>query len=752
MRAVLITTLLGLGLVSGCMPPPESGSGLDEVTRLSRLVSRRSPVVFIQSLTVHAYRDHLEAVREWRVPGSIPDSFGKYLPKLVAARAAEIQILDPIVVLLRAEKWPDHGARYLTKLNPEQRRWLKTGLEGGMEGLITRWVKEADTLDDKSREFLKRIIFLEASKTIPPDPFRFFRAALLVVAAIFPVAIWRARRRSKLAKLKLDQQTPLPAVSGVPPNILPAGLQTEPAIETTSAQLEPLRAMLTARYDDLEILGAGAMGLVIRARDRILKRNVAIKAPLRFELADPEIRARFLQEARTLAAVSHPAIVRIHEINPEPPMYYTMELIDGQTLDALRENRPPLAVEEALELLTPIASALAACHEAGILHRDIKPANIVIDTAGRSHLMDFGIALREADPRLTSTGVAVGTPAYMAPEVLDGDPHTTASDIYGWGLLFYELIRGDTFASKRRASERLTEDLPPLEQSIPGLSLKLEQLIMDCVAREKKRRPVDGGALVRRLDELSASLTHPQAELDACVRQLQTIVAGDLHLVKNRSARTGELDSSDRERLCAIREQLLNIPRPVAIEPAVAARLEALGHMLEPDQIGAVGRVYNEATAVLDDLALPIRRLLTDVTSSYGPRVRLLVDLPPPPVYLVERQQAGNDLRVIIANWIENGLEAGAEQVDVVLGCSGTNAEVARVTVRNDGPPFPPEQRESAFREPIPQKGPGRGTGLLTTGRLALARGWAVQLEEAERPTFILEIPHNGTPRHAPSG
>ena len=183
---------------------------------------------------------------------------------------------------------------------------------------------------------------------------------------------------------------------------------------------------LSAHYElDVEI-GRGGMGVVYRARDRRLKRTVAIKV-LPPELAfRREIKTRFLREAETAAQLSHPNIVPIYTVDEsEGLVFFEMAYISGDNLAKRLHDRGVLPVDEVRRILRDVADALAYAHERGVVHRDIKPDNILLDAStGRPMVTDFGIARAmdsSGDSRLTATGMAIGTPAYMSPEQAAGE-------------------------------------------------------------------------------------------------------------------------------------------------------------------------------------------------------------------------------------------------------------------------------------------------------------------------------------------
>ncbi len=193
-----------------------------------------------------------------------------------------------------------------------------------------------------------------------------------------------------------------------------------------------LPACLSARYRARSLLGSGGMGRVVLAEDLELGRKVAIKIA-HPGMAESE-RARMVREARAMAGVSHPALVRIFDQgeSPEGP-WLVMDYLEGVTLDRLPSDRDPL------EPMLQVASALQCLHDAGLLHRDLKPPNILWTPAGQAVLLDLGLVQVPDRTRLTREGMLVGTMPFMAPEVLLGEPFSRASDWYAWGVTWYWL-------------------------------------------------------------------------------------------------------------------------------------------------------------------------------------------------------------------------------------------------------------------------------------------------------------------------
>jgi len=258
------------------------------------------------------------------------------------------------------------------------------------------------------------------------------------------------------------------------------------------------------KYELLEFLG-GRTAEVYRARDIHLGRIVAFKILSDTGLADPEAKARFLAEARLTGSLTHENIVPYYdygEVDGRP--YLVMQYLAGESLrDAIREGRTG-DLREKLRIARQIANALGYVHAKGIVHRDVKPDNIRIGASGAVKLMDFGIA--KADGlSLTGAGFTVGTPYYMAPEQIRGQKPAPPVDVYGFGVLLFELItemRPFVGATVDEIFDRILHqplDLAPLESAPPAL----RDLIRLATDKYPAKRPLDFEVVARIIDEIS---------------------------------------------------------------------------------------------------------------------------------------------------------------------------------------------------------------------------------------------------------
>ncbi len=261
------------------------------------------------------------------------------------------------------------------------------------------------------------------------------------------------------------------------------------------------------KYELLDFLGGG-MSHVYRAHDSVIDRPVVVKILTGDGSSDPEAKARFLQEARLAGNIQHPNIVSVFDYGEYMGCpYIVMEYLKGEDLrGAIRGNRAG-SILERLRIARDIASALEFVHARGIVHRDIKPENIHIDAAGKVKLMDFGIA-KTADLSLTRTGMAMGTPYYMAPEQVRGQPVTVLVDIYAWGLLLYELLTGMRSVNAESMEAVFYQILNvPVDQAAmenAGSPPAVRDLVARCTSKDPAARPQTFGAIIEELGGLLA--------------------------------------------------------------------------------------------------------------------------------------------------------------------------------------------------------------------------------------------------------
>ncbi|WP_344247605.1 protein kinase domain-containing protein, partial [Actinocorallia libanotica] len=277
--------------------------------------------------------------------------------------------------------------------------------------------------------------------------------------------------------------------------------------------------VLSGRYELLEPLGRGGMGVVYRARDRELERVVAVKVLPAEMLRGEDFRARFRREARAAAGLSHPNIAVVYDIGEdvgglEPVPYLVMELVEGGTLSDLLRGEP-LTPHEAGQIVSAVLEALEHSHGRQVVHRDIKPANIMVQRVGgrvRVKVMDFGIArlLSQTATRLTATGVVIGTPSYMSPEQADGRPADARSDLYSTGCVLYEMLTGRPPFTGDSATVVLFQHLQktpePPSRLNPALAPWWDEVLATALAKDPQDRYPDAAAMRQAIE---ASTTAP---------------------------------------------------------------------------------------------------------------------------------------------------------------------------------------------------------------------------------------------------
>ncbi|MGQ0701986.1 MAG: protein kinase domain-containing protein [Gemmatimonadales bacterium] len=270
----------------------------------------------------------------------------------------------------------------------------------------------------------------------------------------------------------------------------------------------PTGGLFAGRYEILEEVGRGGMGMVYRGLDRELGGQVAIKT-LRPELVQPALIERFKTEIRLARQISDKHVVRTHDIGERDGVYYlTMEYVEGITVRELLDTRGRLGVSPTLAIATQLAQSLVAAHEQGVIHRDIKPQNLLLDGAGILKVMDFGIArLAAAGSGLTEVGMIVGTPDYMAPEQMLGESVTEQSDLYAMGVVLFECLTGRLPFEANSAVALIAKTLrepPPNPATLnPEVPTSLADLVLRLLAKEPGQRPASAQELGRLLAELS---------------------------------------------------------------------------------------------------------------------------------------------------------------------------------------------------------------------------------------------------------
>ncbi len=321
---------------------------------------------------------------------------------------------------------------------------------------------------------------------------------------------------------------------------------------------------LDGRYELLELLGEGSFGRVYRGRDRRLGRVVAVKVIKPWWAEDDAWVERFEREARLLARVSDPGIIRIYDIGEaEEGPYYVTELIEGESL-ADRLRRGALPPEEARLIAEQLCSALAGAHREGVVHCDVKPANVLLGDDGRVRVADFGVArVAEGTVQSLSTTVA-GTPRYMSPEQARGRPTSAATDIYSAGVLLYEMLAGrppfEDGSLVELGLRHLQDPPPPLPKEVPA---PLRAVVERALAKEPCERYADAGEMERALREATDATGSERSPAGG--RRGER--GGRLHARAGRARTRVEFSRARRRRVRSSPARR----RPVRIQPGAAA-------------------------------------------------------------------------------------------------------------------------------------------------------------------------------------
>jgi tetratricopeptide (TPR) repeat protein len=283
-----------------------------------------------------------------------------------------------------------------------------------------------------------------------------------------------------------------------------AAAPSQPGIAAAAEELQE-GTLLAGRYEILKLLGQGGMGAVYKARDTELDRIVALKL-IRPELAkNADILRRFKQEVILARQVTHKNVIRIFDLGQSDGIkFITMDFVEGQDLSHLLLKNGKFPPQEAARMMLQICRALEAAHGEGVIHRDLKPHNIMLDAGGRVYVMDFGIARSAYLPGMTQTGALVGTPEYMSPEQARGEKLTERSDLFSLGVIFYELLTGQSpypaDAPLATLWKRLQEKPKPPMEVDPGVPKVLNDILMKALEIEPEDRWASAREMAERLE------------------------------------------------------------------------------------------------------------------------------------------------------------------------------------------------------------------------------------------------------------
>ncbi|WP_297081272.1 Stk1 family PASTA domain-containing Ser/Thr kinase [uncultured Demequina sp.] len=260
--------------------------------------------------------------------------------------------------------------------------------------------------------------------------------------------------------------------------------------------------LIDGRYEVRERIAAGGMATVYVAHDQRLERDVALKVMhphLAADASESDFVARFQREAKAAARLTHPGMVRVYDQGIDGSVsYLTMEYVEGENLRERMSHELTLTVGDSLAITEAVLDALAAAHNKGLVHRDVKPENVLLDDTEQPKLADFGLARAVTEVTSTTSGMLLGTVAYLAPELVASGDADARADVYAAGILLYEMVTGrQPFTAQTAlgvASRHVHEDVPPPSAAAPWLPPELDELVASFTAREASVRPADAGA------------------------------------------------------------------------------------------------------------------------------------------------------------------------------------------------------------------------------------------------------------------
>jgi serine/threonine protein kinase/Flp pilus assembly protein TadD len=270
-------------------------------------------------------------------------------------------------------------------------------------------------------------------------------------------------------------------------------------------------SLFAERYEILEELGKGGMGVVYRVRDRKLDEEMALKVLKPEIAAHRETVERFKNELKFARRIAHRNVCKMYDLNEgEKILYITMEYVKGEDLKSLIRRKGKFAEKEAVGVAKQVCEGLAEAHALGVIHRDLKPQNIMMDEKGGAKVMDFGIARSIEAPGVTQTGMMIGTPDYISPEQAEGEKADQRSDIYSLGTILYEMVtgkvpfKGDTALSV--AIKHKTQAPHDPKKLNPELSADLSRLILTCMEKDPERRYQTARELLTDLDKIEKGI------------------------------------------------------------------------------------------------------------------------------------------------------------------------------------------------------------------------------------------------------
>jgi serine/threonine protein kinase/uncharacterized protein YjdB len=424
-----------------------------------------------------------------------------------------------------------------------------------------------------------------------------------------------------------------------------AAAATEPGVRMAmreKARQDLMDRLQLATADEFEILhelGTGGMASVFLALDLALGRKVAIKVMSpSLLLADEVAVERFKQEARTVAALSHPQIVPIHAVREVAGlMFFVMQYIEGKSLEAVLKEKGQLAFGTVQSLLVQVGGALAYAHKRGVVHRDVKPANIMLDDEGWPIIMDFGIAKGTGPNKLTQAGQPIGTPEYMSPEQCVATVVGGASDQYSLGVVAYEMLTGQIpFTGETGMAVMMAhavDPLPPIESLRPDCPLALSKVIRKMLEKKPEHRFPSMADAVAALRAASLASVVPAVPPSA-ERETQGRVVGRVGQPPRPSDATGTAAKDTLPRVSPLRARLMERQSSAAAAANLAAvtraperRTTSPAVITTPMGLPLIHPSEERDPEVLDGAVAIVELSATEPTVVVGERVTLRATL-----------------------------------------------------------------------------------------------------------------------------
>jgi len=486
----------------------------------------------------------------------------------------------------------------------------------------------------------------------------------------------------------------------------------------TRYRTKHLREALGERYEFEGVLGRGAFAAVYLVRNRKLDRREALKVLSETYDGDPAFVRRFINEAKLVASLDHPSIVKVYDFGEvDGLVWFSMQYIAGPTLRAELQTRRRLAHTVVARLAAPLLDALGYSHRQGTIHRDIKPSNILLDGRGRPYLMDFGIAKSTGSASQTMTGNILGTPAYISPEQVQGLAIDGRADLYSLGAAMYEMLAGrppfQGQDSLQTIVKRIHEDPEPLHLHCFSLSPQLGAIVMEALRREPEERFKDAVAMRQSLLDF---LSH-EGPLEAWTPTAPPPPLGELeeNLVAGRTQAAAIKSGETRETRVLV---------PTALEPtgrrAVGGWLAtAVGIGLVLLSIAWLLRLRTEDVPSGSDPSLSKPRVVRAGEAAEGPREEQGAEAsvtPSPPDAEVDDAPLGEVSGGAPSK--EQGTKEEADRVAETPPRPHLETEASSALASRESSPEPPEAApisRSPVQEPEPVRRPMFAPKLLSS-------------------------------------